>query len=134
MLRRTGERPERIAEMRAILGRLGLGSDRNSSGWIYTNGVFDHGEMFSIGGIPRVLVGHPYGIDADEYRLLAELRRFTVLRVGVDDRPSYYGFGSNHVRVELAEPIRPFAVPWTTRATRAYKRAARKALAEAFAG
>ena len=72
--------------------------------------------------------------DDVEGGLLAELGRFTALRVGVDDRPSYYGFGSNHVRVELVEPIRPFAAPWTTRATRAYKRAAERALAEAFAG
>jgi hypothetical protein len=135
MLRLTDERPERVAEIQVILGALGLGqhSARRYYSWIGTGGVFDHGEMWGQDRIPLFLVGYPYGIDADEHTLLAELARFTVLQVRIDDRPSYYGFSPHHVRVGLAEVRRPWDPPQTTAWTRRAARAARKAFAEEFA-
>jgi hypothetical protein len=126
LLRLTGERPQRVAEMREILGHLGLGS----ASWAGIGGVFDHGELWGRARTPMMLVGHPYGIDAREHMLLAELARFSTLRVNVDDRPSYYGHGTNHVRVELAEVRRPFVKPPSTQKTRKAARAARRAFAE----
>jgi hypothetical protein len=58
-------------------------------------------------------------ISPGERALLAELGRFSGLRVNVDDRPSHYGFGTHHVRVELVEARRPCAVPPSTRKTEA---------------
>lgn len=133
MLRHTGERPERVESIRALLRRLGMdcGCGRQ---WIGTGGVFDHGEMWSRDGHPAVIVGHPYGISTDEEDLLAALARgFPTLRVTVDDRPSYYGHGTNHVRIELAAEHRPYRVPPATHRTRAYARRARKAFRESFA-
>jgi hypothetical protein len=128
LLNLTGERPERVEAMRGLLDALGLDScDRR---WISAGGVFDHGEFFARDGRPWALVGHPYGIRDEQREDLAELARFTTLRVAVDDRPSYYGFGTNHVRVELAEAL----VPWNKlRATRWTRYAAREARM-AFAG
>jgi hypothetical protein len=134
LLRATGERPARVDEMWAILGGLGMG---NSIGdcrrWPAPWGVFDHGEMWAREGLPCLIVGHPYQVSCypgDGRALLAELSRFTSLRVAVDDRPSYYGHGTHHVRIELAEPRRPFAKPRATAKTRAAARAARAAFAE----
>jgi hypothetical protein len=59
------------------------------------------------------------------------LARFPTLRIGLDDRPSYYGFGTRHVRIEAVSPRRPFRVPPMTESTRAYARRARRAFAEA---
>jgi hypothetical protein len=127
LLRATGERPERVAEMRAILGDLGMGDAR----WPCTGGVWDHGQLWSRFSFPWIIVGHPYYIDADQRALLADLsRRFPGLRVGVDDRSSYYGFGTHHVRVELVERRRPWKSYPSTPATRDARRAARKAFAE----
>jgi hypothetical protein len=67
-----------------------------------------------IDGKPLLLVGHPYGVNDFERRLLAALAQFTTLRVAIDDRPNYYGFGTNHVRVELAEVRRPFTAMRST--------------------
>jgi hypothetical protein len=133
LLRATGERPARVAEMRATLGALGLAG----SGWVGRGGVFDHGEMWGkphprkpARVVPAVVVGHPYQIEEAERYLLEALARFNVLRVAVDDVPSYYGFGTNHVRVELVEPARPWEPGPSTYKTRAAARAARRAFAE----
>lgn len=134
LLRLTGERPERVAEMWAILGALGMGELSCHRHWPCTGGVFDHGEMWGRFGVPWCVVGHPYGIDDEERDLLAILGRFGTLRVGVNDRPSYYGHGTDHVRVEIVEPRRPFRKPPSTGKTRAAARAARMAFAEALGG
>jgi hypothetical protein len=128
LLRLTGERPERVAEMREILDALGMGPMRH---WPSTGGVFDHGEMWGRSGKPWCVVGHPYGVDDEERERLAILgRRFPTLRVGLNDHPSYYGHGTDHVRIEVIEPRRPFAKPPSTRKTRSAARDARKAFAE----
>jgi hypothetical protein len=129
MLRLTGERSARIAEMRRLLDDLGMGC----RGWIVTGGVFDHGEFWASDRIPRLIVGHPYDIGKDERSWLGDLSRFTTIRVSIDDRESYYGFGTHHVRIELTEVRRPFDVLPATRQTRAFARSARKALAEEWA-
>ena len=117
LLRATGERPARVAEMRAILGRLGQ--------------VFDHETMWGRRGIPTTLVGDPYQIGADERALLAELARYPTLAVAVDDRPSfYYPGGTHHVRIWVPEPRKPFDPGPATYKTRRAARAARKAFAE----
>jgi hypothetical protein len=128
MLRLTGERPERVKAMRWLLGELGM----DHSSWAGIGGVFDHGELWGRARTPLMLVGHPYGIDDDERTLLAELARFGPLRVSVDDRPSYYGHRTNHVRVELTEVRRPFAKPPSTWKTRIAACAARRAFAAEF--
>ncbi len=132
LLRLTGERPARVAEMRSVLDALGLAGI--SQRWIGMGGAFDHGVFWGRGGKPWALVGHPYpyGFGPDERALLADLARFPTLLVRVDDRPSYYGFGTHHVRVELAEVRRPFTPFPSTARTRAAARAARQAFAEAF--
>jgi hypothetical protein len=127
LLRQTGERPERVVEMRSILGWLGMGDRR----WPHTGGIFDHGELFARNGKPVMIVGHPYGIDCSEWGLLTVLATYTTLRVSVDDEPGYYGFGTHHVRIELVEVLRPFKPMPATPKTRAAHRAARKAFAEA---
>lgn len=132
MLRRTGDSPARVAEMRDLLGALGMDQCGHRHSWISMGGVFDHGEMWSRDGVPVVIVGHPYDIDPDERHWLAELARFPGLAVNVDDRPSYYGYGTHHVRVELAEVRRPFRTVPSTPRTGAYARKARRAFAEEF--
>jgi len=130
LLRMTGERPQRVGEMRSFLSVLGL--DCDSARWVSRGGVFDHGEMWGRGGEPWAVVGHPYRIDDDKRGLIADLARFPMLRVSVDDRPSYYGFGTHHVRVELVEVRSPFKPYPSTPKTRAAAREARKAFAEVF--
>lgn len=130
LLRLTGERPKRLREMRSFLSVLGL--DCACPRWLSRGGVFDHGEMWERDGHPWAVVGHPYFLDDDKRGLLAALARYPMLRVGVDDRPSYYGFGTHHVRVELAEVRRPFSPFPSTPKTRAAAREARRAFAEAF--
>lgn len=135
MLRLTGERPARVEEMRAILDTLASdsGTWRAKAGpWFGTGGVFDHGEMWGRGGKPVMLVGHPYGISDEARERLAALARFPGLVVGVDDRPSYYGHGTHHVRVALAEVRRPYEKFPSTPKTRKAACAARRAFAEAF--
>ena len=106
LLRSTGERPDRVAELRAVLGRLGLGDWR----WPEQRGVFDHGELWGRQGRPWAIVGHPYSLDAREREALARLaREFPGLAVAIDDRPSHYGHGSNHVRIEVPNPHRPWS-------------------------
>jgi hypothetical protein len=125
LLNLTGERPARVAEMRAILGALGMGPEGR---WPAPGGVFDHGEFWARSGKPWAIVGHPYGVAPAERELLSTLARFTPrLRVNVNDRPSYYGFGSDHVRIELTEPRRPWttfpATPKTRSAASTFRRA-----------
>lgn len=125
MLRATGETPERVAEMAAILGDLGmgdLGMGQAYYRWISPDGVWDHGAMWGRDGMPRVVVGHPYRVGDRERARLDELARFTTLEVAVDDRPSYYGHGTHHVRVELAEVRQPYGKLASTPATRAIGR------------
>ena len=129
MLRATGERPSRVAEMKALLCELGLGDPR----WITTGGVFRHGSFWAVAGLPRILVGEPYHLTVDERAKLATLARFPVLSISIDDRPSCYGFGTHHVRIEVRHPQKPFKAPRATRATRAYAHAARRAFAQEFA-
>jgi hypothetical protein len=130
LLRLTGERPQRVADARAILGDLGMGHGRSAE----IGGVFDHGVLWGRSRTPLMIVGHPYGIDADERSWLAELGRcFPGLTVAVDDRPSYYGSGTNHVRIALAEVRRPFTAPPSTPKTREAARTARNAFADVFA-
>jgi hypothetical protein len=139
LLRATGERPARVAEIREIVCDLSSGR-RGQRTWggpvvpsLGNGGVFDHLDMWGRPRHPTMLIGHPYGIAAEEREALAYLARtFPTLRVSVDDRPSYYGFGTNHVRVELVELHRPFVNPRGTHRTRAAGRAARKAFAEEF--
>jgi hypothetical protein len=126
MLRLTGERPERVKAMRRLLGDLGMGH----ASWAGIGGVFDHGELWGRDRTPLMIVGHPYQIDADERAYITELARFSMLRVNVDDRVSYYGFGTHHVRIGLAEVRRPFAKPPSTYKTRSAALAARRAFAE----
>ena len=106
LLRSTGERPARVAELRAALGALGLGDWR----WPEQRGVFDHAEAWGRQGRPWCLVGHPYSLDDREREELARLaREFPTLCVSVDDRASHYGFGSHHVRIEVPSPLRPWS-------------------------
>jgi hypothetical protein len=135
MLNASGHTREVIAAARAILGKLGLGDgqcERPYYQWICTSGVFDHGEMWSFAGLPSILVGHPYQIGDDERDALGRLDRLGGFRVAIDDRPSYYGFGTHHVRVELVGARKPFTPIPSTPKTRAYARAARAAFSEAF--
>jgi hypothetical protein len=105
LLNLMGESKERTKEARRILGLLGLadhGGQRYYH-WLCQNGVFDHGQMWGRGCVPLLIVGHPYRIIDQERTLLSQLGRFPGLTIGVNDRPSYYGFGTNHVRIGLAE-------------------------------
>jgi hypothetical protein len=52
--------------------------------------------------------------------------------VNVNDRPSYYGFGSDHVRIELTEPRRPWKPFRATSKTRTAASTFRRALTDAF--
>jgi hypothetical protein len=137
MLGSTGEQPERVAEMRAILSRASQGDPGGRS---YYNGrtyqpslgcygAFDHPTMWRRGRHPVMLVGHPYGLSDDVAAELDYLSRAFAgsLRVTVDAYPSFYGHGTNHVRVELVEVRRPFRKLPSTHKTRAAARAARKA-------
>jgi hypothetical protein len=139
LLRATGERPERVEEMRSLLGDLGTG-DRHRIGdsrmgycyLIGAGGVWDHVKMWGRDRFPCIFAGHPYSIDDEQREMLAQLAQFPGLRVGVDDRPSYYGHGTHHVRVELTERRQPWKPYPSTVKTRSVKRAARKAFAEEF--
>ena len=130
MLRSTGERPERVKEMRGMIRRLAHGRDQRFFflGW----GVFDHGSMWCRNRLPVLMVGQPYDIAADESELLKALARYPTLRVALDDRPSFYGFGTHHVRIEVANPTTPYKQPRATLKTRAVKRELRNALAKEF--
>ncbi len=128
LLNATGERPSRIAEMWAILVDLGMNDRR----WVEPCEVFSHGEVWGVDGQPRIILGHPFDISPRQVEWLGNLGRYPALRVGVDDRPSHYGFGTHHVRVELVEPRPKFRVLKSTRKTRAYAHAARRAFAEEF--
>src|SRR4051794_14802193 len=79
LLRLTGERPARVAEMRAVLDACGLAGV--SRRWIGRGGLFDHGEMWGRDRTPLLIVGHPYDVDRAGRALLAELGRFPMLRV-----------------------------------------------------
>jgi hypothetical protein len=124
LLNATGDTPDRVKVMRALLDKLGMGS----YSWITIGGVFDHGEFFARDRHPAVIVGHPYGISDEQHELLAALGRFSGLRVSVDDRPSYYQARTNHVRVELAEVRRRYITPRSTYKTRSVAATFRKAM------
>lgn len=129
MLRATGEPPARVAHYRTALERLGIGTDREvPAQW----GVFDHGDFWARDGVPSIIVGHPYGISDEQRALLHVLARVPGLRVGVDDRPSYYGHGSNHVRIELTEARPPRNAPRIPPQTGADKYLAWVAFCEEF--
>jgi hypothetical protein len=137
LLNHTGERPERIAVARRLLEALGMGGFHSSL--LGIGGVFDHGELWARDGLPVLIVGHPYWVHDDpgspNYMPLAELARWSpTLRVVVDDRPSCYGFRTHHVRIEPPEDHTPYRLPRSTRRTRIYAHAARKALRDAPAG
>jgi hypothetical protein len=123
LLRSTGERPERVRELKSILGHLGMGVERFAGTW----GVFDHGKLWGRDGKPLMVTGAPYGITADERELLGMLARFGTLRVSVDDRPSDYGHGTHHVRIEVVNPVSPFKLFPSTRKTREAACLARRA-------
>lgn len=131
LIRSTGEWPARLAEIRHALFWLGLGDCRR---YPSRGGAFDHGTLWGRSRAPLWIVGHPYHITADQIALLVHLAvTFPTLTVAVDDRPSFYGFGTRHVRVGVPEPRRPFdrTQPLSTRWTRGRARAARRAFAEA---
>jgi hypothetical protein len=132
LLRLTGERPQRVAEMRAILDGLGLAGASQRS--IMKYGAFDHGTLWGRDGKPWALVGAPYDVDSTMRGWFAVLTRYSGLKVSVDDRPGLHGLGTHHVRVELVEARRPFKLIPSTDKTRQAARAARRAFAEAFAG
>jgi hypothetical protein len=123
LLRLTGARPDRVTEPWALLAALGMGDHR----WACTGGVFDYCELWGSFGQPRLIVGHRDGVGGRGRALLAEPARFGTLRVSVDDRPGYYGHGTDHIRISLVEPMRPYGAFPSTRKTRA----ARRAVAEA---
>jgi hypothetical protein len=128
MIRSTGERPERVKELRTILGALGMGAERFAG----IGGVFDHGKLWGRDGKPILVVGAPYGIATYERELLGMLAQFGTLRVSVDDRPSEYGHGTHHVRVEVVDPVQPYAPFPSTWKTREAARRARRAFAAEF--
>ena len=129
LLRSTGERPERVNELRAILSALGGGGSRFAGKW----GAFDHGKLWGRDRKPLMITGAPYQITNDERELLGMLARFGTIRVAVDDMPSDYGYGTHHVRIEVINPVRPFTRFPSTQKTRTASRLARRAFAEAFA-
>jgi hypothetical protein len=95
LLAGTGEPPEQVKWMRAILAELGGATGPH---WP----VFDHGTLWGRQRVPLILVGDPYDIEPRKAELLAELgRASTRLRVTVDDRPSFYYSRTHHVRVEV---------------------------------
>ena len=104
ILAMSGANQEHVAEALAILARLGLGSMPTLYPKYPTlNSVFDHGEMWRRGRHPWAIIGHPYpcAVHDEERNLLASLKDLGVLHVGVDDRPSYYGHGTHHIRISL---------------------------------
>lgn len=127
LLRLTGERPARVDEMRRMV--LGLCGPRFK--WLSPVGVLDHGEFWGRRGRPWAIVSHPYHLDPGQRAAISELGRFTPrLKVSVDDRPSHYGFGTHHVRLEVPEPRTPYRKPPSTHKTRAVSAAFRRALAD----
>jgi hypothetical protein len=104
LLNRTGEDPERVKEMKGIIAGLCGGLD--GPRWCKTldrGGTFDHGDFWGRDGAPVMMVGSPYTINEWECARLEALKQFDRLSVAVDDRPSYYGSGTHHVRIALAE-------------------------------
>lgn len=130
LLRSTGERPERVDEAWGFLMELGMGPDARRA-WPTQSGAFDHGVLWARGGRPWAIVGAPYELSSAHRFLLETLgRSFPTIRVAIDDRPSYYGFGTCHVRIEVPEPRRPYCKPLATRATQTIKRQFAAALRE----
>lgn len=108
LVNQTGAARPRIKQMRAIILEL-AGTHPGCGATISCRGAFDHNDFWSRssgrGGQkisrPVMMVGSPYEISDREHALLAELAQFGPIAVAVDDRPSYYGFGSHHVRIAL---------------------------------
>lgn len=75
--------------------------------------------------------GIPNRLDDEHRQRLAELAGFGTLAVAIDDRPSFYGWGTHHLRIELVEPRKPWDSIRSTPRTRAARRASRAAFAEA---
>lgn len=128
LLRSTGERPDRVDEAWEFL--IALGMDGAGGKQSPTQlGVFDHGVVWARWGRPWAITGHPYQItDLHRFTLTTLGRTFPTLKVAIDDRPSFYGFGSHHVRIEVPKPRRPYTVPLATRQTQEIKRQFKGAL------
>ena len=125
LLNSTGERPARVAELRALLGKL------DSGGTSLHGGAFDHRDFWYRGGKPWAAVGHPYDVTEAHREAIARIARtFPTVRLSIDDRPSYYGFGTNHVRFEVPTLFPRWVKVPSTRKTRQVARDARKAFAE----
>lgn len=99
-LTRSAE-PDRdaAAELRRLISRL---SGDAQGRWFYNGGVFDRGELWGRRGRPWAIVAHPYQISAEQQELLDKVASCPGFTVRVDDRPSHYGPGTRHLRVQLA--------------------------------
>lgn len=60
-------------------------------------GTFDHSEMYGRDRCPLLMIGHPYGIDTNDIRILYEISKLG-LDASVDSR-TWYGFGTVQVAV-----------------------------------
>lgn len=100
-------------EIRSIFGALGMscgaGWKNRNNFYPGTGGVFDHGHMWGRSGKPCTIVGHPYDIDDREKGLLIELARDYNIDTlfSEDEKLSYYGFGTWHVRIDLRTRLGP---------------------------
>jgi hypothetical protein len=77
--------------------------------------TFDHLEMMGRGGRALVLISHPYSIDAEGRRDLALLQAGG-LRVVIEGKErSWYGYGTEHIRIEhpafSGQVVRPAPPP-----------------------
>lgn len=130
LLRSSGERPERIDEAWEFLIALGM-DGAGGKQYPAQLGVFDHATVWARAGRPWAIVGHPYQIsDLHRFTLATMGRTFPTIKVSIDDRASFYGFGTRHIRIEVPQPRRAYTVPLATRQTKEIKRLFRSALQE----